>query len=159
MRELTPLEEGFLYADSRRTTFGHSGLFIRFDASATPWDELALDAVRDQVAERLADIPPLRWRLAPNPSARRQHCLVDEGGGGSRQHRILRAVRQVEKPLTAEFPQPIDDQFANGGAALPRRSRTKASAPKPVADGKSSAGMIRSITARRSACSRVRACP
>ncbi len=80
MRELTPLEEGFLYADSRRTTFGHSGLFIRFDASATPWDELALDAVRDQVAERLADIPPLRWRLAPNPSAPRQHCLVDEGG-------------------------------------------------------------------------------
>src|SRR5436190_4458062 len=76
MRELNLLEGTFLSADSEWSV-GHSGVLASFDRAGRP--EPSIDEVRAHVAERVARIEALQWKVVPHPSRPGRRCLVEAG--------------------------------------------------------------------------------
>jgi diacylglycerol O-acyltransferase len=68
LRQLSSLDANFLAMESART-FGHVGGITVLDPSTAPGDALTLDDLRRLVANRLAALPPFRWKLVPVPFA------------------------------------------------------------------------------------------
>ncbi|MGE4426786.1 MAG: wax ester/triacylglycerol synthase family O-acyltransferase [Solirubrobacteraceae bacterium] len=66
MRQLASLDAVFLAHEGERTV-GHVSLLAVLDPSTAPGGELTLDALRALLAERLALLPPFRWRLVEVP--------------------------------------------------------------------------------------------
>ncbi|MET0750204.1 MAG: wax ester/triacylglycerol synthase family O-acyltransferase [Solirubrobacterales bacterium] len=66
MRQLTSLDAQFLALETPRQS-GHVGGVAILDPSTAPGGKLELADVQQMLAERLALLPPLRWRLAEVP--------------------------------------------------------------------------------------------
>ena len=66
MRQLTSVDAQFLALENPRQT-GHVGSLMMLDPSTAPGGELTLDAFQAVIAQRLAEVPPLRWRLVEVP--------------------------------------------------------------------------------------------
>jgi diacylglycerol O-acyltransferase len=66
MRQLTSVDAQFLALETPRQT-GHVGALAILDPSTTPSGKLELQDVQDLIVERLALLPPLRWRLVQVP--------------------------------------------------------------------------------------------
>jgi WS/DGAT/MGAT family acyltransferase len=66
MRQLTSLDAQFLALENARQS-GHVGGVAILDPSTTPAGALELADIQRMLAERLALLPPLRWRLAEVP--------------------------------------------------------------------------------------------
>ena len=66
MRQLTSVDAQFLALESPRQ-YGHVGMLMLLDPSTAPGGELTLAAFQRVIAQRLALVPPLRWRLAEVP--------------------------------------------------------------------------------------------
>ena len=66
MRQLTSVDAQFLALETPRQTGHVAGLAI-LDPSTTPTGKLEVADIQDLVLERLALLPPLRWRLAEVP--------------------------------------------------------------------------------------------
>jgi diacylglycerol O-acyltransferase / wax synthase len=66
MRQLTSLDAQFLALENARQS-GHVGGVAILDPSTTPEGRLELRDIQQMLAERLALLPPLRWRLAEVP--------------------------------------------------------------------------------------------
>jgi len=65
MRQLSGLDASFLHMEDDRVT-GHVGGLIVLDPT-TAEREIDADAIRQHIAERLAVLPPLRWKLVEVP--------------------------------------------------------------------------------------------
>jgi diacylglycerol O-acyltransferase / wax synthase len=68
LRQLSSLDANSLAMESART-FGHVGGITVLDPSTAPGGALTLDGLRRLVANRLAALPPFRWKLVPVPFA------------------------------------------------------------------------------------------
>ena len=66
MRQLTSVDAQFLALETSRQS-GHVGGLAILDPSTTPTGKLELTDVQQMLAERLALLPPLRWRLVEVP--------------------------------------------------------------------------------------------
>jgi diacylglycerol O-acyltransferase len=66
MRQLTSLDVQFLALENDRQT-GHVGGLVVLDPSTAPRGEVTCRDIKALVRERLALLPPLRWRLAEVP--------------------------------------------------------------------------------------------
>jgi diacylglycerol O-acyltransferase len=66
MRQLTALDQQFLALEDSRHV-GHVGGLAILDPSTAPGGELTLLQLQELIAERLAIVPPFRWRLAEVP--------------------------------------------------------------------------------------------
>src|SRR5947209_8530127 len=66
MRQLTALDQQFLALEDSRN-YGHVGALSIYDPSSAPGGELTLPRLQGLIAERLALVPPFRWRLATVP--------------------------------------------------------------------------------------------
>src|SRR3954467_3628423 len=66
MRQLTSLDAQFLALENARQT-GHVGSLAMLDPSTAPEGSFSCREVRRLLSERGAQLPPLRWRLAPVP--------------------------------------------------------------------------------------------
>src|SRR3954449_12686067 len=66
MRQLTSLDAQFLALESARQS-GHVGGLAILDASTAPDGKVDAQSIKDLLAERLALLPPFRWRLAEVP--------------------------------------------------------------------------------------------
>jgi len=66
VRQLTSVDAQFLALETPRQT-GHVGGIAILDPSTTPSGKLELSEIQDLIVERLALLPPLRWRLAEVP--------------------------------------------------------------------------------------------
>ncbi len=66
MRQLTSLDAQFLALETRRQT-GHVGSLAILDPSTTATGTLGLTDIEALITERLALLPPLRWRLREVP--------------------------------------------------------------------------------------------
>src|SRR3954454_25361579 len=66
MRQLTSLDAQFLALENARQT-GHVGSLAMLDPSTAPEARFGCREVRRLLSERGAQLPPLRWRLAPVP--------------------------------------------------------------------------------------------
>jgi diacylglycerol O-acyltransferase / wax synthase len=66
VRQLTSVDAQFLALESPRQ-YGHVGSLMLLDPSTAPGGELTLAAFEKLIAERLALVPPLRWRLVEVP--------------------------------------------------------------------------------------------
>src|SRR3954452_14393193 len=66
MRQLTSLDAQFLALENARQT-GHVGSLAMLDASTAPGGRFGCGQVTHLLSERGAQLPPLRWRLAPVP--------------------------------------------------------------------------------------------
>jgi diacylglycerol O-acyltransferase / wax synthase len=66
MRQLTALDQQFLALEDSRN-YGHVGALSIYDPSTATNGELTLPRLQSLIAERLALVPPFRWRLAEVP--------------------------------------------------------------------------------------------
>jgi WS/DGAT/MGAT family acyltransferase len=66
MRQLTSVDAQFLALENARQT-GHVGGLAILDPSTAPGGKLELTDIQDLLTERLALLPPMRWRLAEVP--------------------------------------------------------------------------------------------
>jgi len=66
VRQLTSVDAQFLALESP-VRYGHVGSLMLLDPSTAPGGELSLEAFQGLIADRLAAVPPLRWRLAEVP--------------------------------------------------------------------------------------------
>src|SRR3954453_11821431 len=66
MRQLTSLDAQFLALENARQT-GHVGSLAMLDPSPAPEGTFSCRGGRRLLSERGAQLPPLRWRLAPVP--------------------------------------------------------------------------------------------
>ena len=66
MRQLTALDAQFLALETPRQ-YGHVAGVAILDPSTAPGGKLELADLQDLIVERLALVPPLRWRLAEVP--------------------------------------------------------------------------------------------
>jgi WS/DGAT/MGAT family acyltransferase len=66
MRQLTSLDAQFLALEGPRQ-YGHVGMLMTLDPSTAPGGELTLDGFCKVIEQRLALVPPLRWRLVEVP--------------------------------------------------------------------------------------------
>jgi WS/DGAT/MGAT family acyltransferase len=66
MRQLTALDQQFLALEDSRN-YGHVGALSVYDPSTAPGGELTLPRLQNLIAERLALVPPFRWRLVEVP--------------------------------------------------------------------------------------------
>ena len=66
MRQLTALDQQFLALEDSRN-YGHVGALSIYDPSTAQNGELTLPRLQNLIAERLALVPPFRWRLAEVP--------------------------------------------------------------------------------------------
>ena len=66
MRQLTALDQQFLALEDSRT-YGHVGALSIYDPSTAPGGTLTLPKLQTLISERLALVPPFRWRLVQVP--------------------------------------------------------------------------------------------
>ncbi len=77
MRQLTSLDAQFLALETSRQS-GHVGGVAILDPSTTPSGTLELADIQQMLAERLALLPPMRWRLAEVPFGLDHPYWVDD---------------------------------------------------------------------------------
>jgi len=110
MRQLSSLDAQFLALENRRQAGHVAGLAI-LDPSTTPTGTLALSDIEALLAERLPQLPPLRWRLAEVPLGLDYPYWVDDVDFDLHFH-----VREI-----ALAPPGDDDQLAEQVARITSR--------------------------------------
>jgi WS/DGAT/MGAT family acyltransferase len=110
MRQLTSLDAQFLALENPRQAGHVAGLAI-LDPSTTPDGTLACADIQALIAERLPQLPPLRWRLAEVPLGLDYPYWVDDVDFDLHFH-----VREI-----ALAPPGTDDQLAEQVARITSR--------------------------------------
>jgi diacylglycerol O-acyltransferase len=115
MRQLSSLDAQFLALENRRQS-GHVGGLAILDPSTTPSGKLDAGDIEALLAERLPQLPPLRWRLAEVPLGLDYPFWVDDVDFDLRFH-----VRE-----SALAPPGNDDQLAEQVARISSRPLDRA---------------------------------
>jgi diacylglycerol O-acyltransferase / wax synthase len=115
MRQLSSLDAQFLALENRRQAGHVAGLAI-LDPSTTESGSLACADINDLLAERLPQLPPLRWRLAEVPLGLDYPYWVDDVDFDLDFH-----VREI-----ALAPPGTDDQLAEQVARITSRPLDRA---------------------------------
>jgi diacylglycerol O-acyltransferase len=92
VRQLTSLDMQFLALENDRQS-GHVGGLVMLDPSTAPSGEVRVRDVRRLITERLADLPPMRWRLAEVPFGLDYPYWTDDGDFDLEYH-----VREIALP-------------------------------------------------------------
>jgi len=115
VRQLTSLDTQFLALESARQT-GHVGGLAILDPATAPGGALAVADMQELVSERLALLPPLRWRLAEVPLGLDYPYWVDDADFDVEYH-----VRELALPAPGS-----DDQLAEQVARIMARPLDRA---------------------------------
>ena len=115
MRQLTSLDAQFLALESARQT-GHVGSLAILDPSTAPGGIISAARVQDVISERIALLPPLRWRLAEVPLGLDHPYWIDDADFDLEYH-----VREIALP-----PPGDDDQLAEQVARICARPLDRA---------------------------------
>ena len=107
MRQLTALDAQFLAIESPRQA-GHVGAVAVLDPSTRPNGRLELADVHNMIAERLALLPPFRWRLKEVPLGLDYPYWIDDPDFDLEYH-----VREL-----ALAPPPTDEKLAEQVARI-----------------------------------------
>ncbi|MEO8967437.1 MAG: wax ester/triacylglycerol synthase domain-containing protein [Solirubrobacteraceae bacterium] len=99
MRQLTSLDMQFLALENARQS-GHVGGLVMLDPSTAPSGEVRVRDVRRLIAERLGDLPPMRWRLTEVPFALDYPYWTDDGDFDLEYH-----VREIALPAPGSHGQ------------------------------------------------------
>ena len=105
MRQLTALDAQFLALETPRQ-YGHVAGVAILDPSTAPGGKLELADLQDLIVERLALVPPLRWRLAEVPLGLDYGYWIDDPDFDLEYH-----VRELALPAPGTYAK-LADQVA-----------------------------------------------
>src|SRR5437868_6951457 len=144
MRQLTALDAQFLALETPRQ-YGHVAGVAILDPSTAPGGKLELADLQDLIVERLALVPPLRWRLAEVPLGLDYGYWIDDPDFDLEYH-----VRELALPAPGTYAK-LADQVARIIARPPRsRVRGRSAASPGRCSGRSAAEATSTSTATTS---------